>query len=129
MIPKIILCYNSYKNKIYQDLLNNYYSLMAPSVAVYLRINDWSDWTKNRNSKDIVFKRNNENRHKLDDKNLNNCTHPAAGEELEKLKPYQKQIESLNFKEIYDPKNFPSNGILSNYMGIPSFLTLNKSEL
>jgi hypothetical protein len=106
---------------IFKNILDNYYTYQAPPVAVYLRINDFGNIQRK------TFKKSTENRTKFDQNAFDVCTLPPTGETQLKLTSYKQNISDVEFKEIYDPEGFNDNAVLSNYMGIPSFLTDNRS--
>jgi hypothetical protein len=106
---------------IFKNILDNYYTYQAPPVAVYLRINDFG-YIQTK-----TFKKSDQDRTKFDKDALAVCNIPPSGENITKLTSYKQNISDVEFKEIYDPEGFNDNAVLSNYMGIPSFLTDNRS--
>jgi len=108
-LRKPIFLFNAFK-----DILDKYYLKFAPPVGIYLRINDWKEIKET----DRVFDVSNELGF-IDNIKLNNCTNSNVN--------INNISSKVKFQEVFDPKSFGSNDILSKYMAIPSFLATGRS--
>lgn len=115
---------------LFKDILDSYSLALASPVAVYLRINDWS------NPSDIVFKKDPATPEKLIKQNhLEKCNPGTIGTISQKtpqniitdLPKYIDNLEKIKFNEIFDPEGFGSNEILAMYMNIPNYLAKGQS--
>ena len=96
--------------KIFVDILDKYH-MQLPAVANYLRINDISG----KNKFDAFKKRTKNN---LDITELKKC---------ESFKNDADIVSKIHFEEVFDPENFNTNDVLSQYMGLSQFLLKGKS--
>lgn len=106
---KPIFLFNAFK-----DILDKYYLKFAPPVGIYLRINDW----KEIEEKNKVFDVSKELGY-ISNTQLNNCINSNVN--------INNISSKVKFQEVFDPKSFGSNDILSKYMAIPTFLGTGRS--
>lgn len=113
---------------LFKDILDSYTYNYASPVAVYLRINDWSD------DKTEVFKKNEQNPEKLLRNELAKCNterieikNSTPESELLNLNNLINKFDKIEFNEIFDPNGFNDNATLAMYMNIPTYLSKGRS--
>jgi len=109
-------------------LLNNYYRKMAPPVAIYLRINDWSI-SKDEATTKSAFTRA-ESHGKINKESLKKCISFNQNIDINKINEINNYIDKasqVKFKDVFDPYEFKDNDVLAHYMAIPQYLEQQKS--
>ena len=123
-----VFVFNMFKNIIDAYLMTN-----NVPVAVYLRINDYS---KGPSIKTFVKNDGININGTLNFDNFKNCKDTddiviksTPKIDLDNLDKFKDKIKDITFKQIYDPEGFNDNTTLALYMGLPNFLSLQKSIL
>lgn len=126
------LKFNIFLFNMFKDIIDTYSSVFSSPVGAYLRINDYKEKRKPEN--DIFVTKHNKN---LQSDILDTCLRLSKGidvkskssdEDIKNLGTFIENVKSMEFKNIFDP-TFESNETLSLYMGIPNFLSQNRSIL
>jgi hypothetical protein len=97
---------------LFKDILDDYQSIFTSPIAVYLRIND-----KKTPPTNIYFLKDEINRNQLNVEKLKTC---KDGIDL-------SHFNEISFNEIFDAETFKSNDTLALYMGLPNYLSKQKS--
>jgi hypothetical protein len=116
-----IFIFNAFK-----DVLDEFQLSQANKVGVYLRINDWTELSKEQTVFEAGTNEFGENILNLD--SLNKCPKLIGKNEDDKeMKNTSEVASKVKFKQIFDPDNFTKNDILANYMSLPNFLSKGQS--
>jgi len=122
-----VFLFNMFKN-----IIDAYLSTNSSPFAVYLRINDRQTFENKTFVKDDrigfkgLFKADKLLNCKKDDPIVIKTSPP---DDLKNLSNDIEVVKTIEFKEIYDPEGFTDNSTLALYMGLPNFLSNQKSIL